>query len=286
MTPDCEADTDGKLYFQSALCADEVPAFVLGVTGTDAFPFTRRSCAPADLADKRKFVSNIYYVRSYSVDEAEDPQIPTLVRSEFELDAGGNLVHLESVPLIEGIEAMRVELGIDSLSENGGAVDYGADIDWVNADTKTEANNRGDGVPDGEFVRCDPCDTDQLINVTAVKIYVLARSREETVGYVGPQDVRTRTGSRARPLQRRVQAARLFNHRPPAQRRRTTDPAGRRTAAAGRRGAAAGWGARARARAGASASARAVTGASQGQDRCRTFAHDGLVNAARPWWSA
>jgi len=185
--PDCEADTDDKLYFQSALCVDEVPAFVLGVTGTDAFPFTRRSCAPADLADKRKFVSNIYYVRSYSVDEDEDPQIPTLVRSEFELDAGGDLVHLESVPLIEGIDAMRVELGIDSLSENGGAVDYGADIDWVNADTKTEANNRGDGVPDGEFVRCDPCDTDQLINVTAVKIYVLARSREETVGYVDPK---------------------------------------------------------------------------------------------------
>ncbi len=179
----CEADTDGKLYFQSALCVDEVPAFVLGLTGADAFPFTRRDCAAA--AGKRKFVSNIYYVADFDSDPDDDlPAIPTLMRSEFELNAAGNLVHLKSVPLIEGIEAMRVELGIDSLSENGLPVDYDADIDWVNADTKTEANNRGDGVPDGEFVRCDPCDTDQLINVTAVKIYVLARSREETVGYV------------------------------------------------------------------------------------------------------
>lgn len=181
--PNCEADTLGKLYFQSALCDEEVPAFVLGVTGADAFPLTRRSCAPADVAAKRKFVSSIYFVRSYAVDEAENPRIPTLVRSDFELGAGGALQHLESVPLIEGIQAMRVELGIDSLSETGGAVRYDEDIDWTNEDTKTEANNRGDGVPDGEFVRCDPCDTDQLINVTAVKINVLARSREATQGY-------------------------------------------------------------------------------------------------------
>lgn len=179
--PNCEADIAGKLYFQSALCVDEVPAFVLGVSGVDLFPFTRRDCA--DAADKRKFVSNIYYVRSYAVAEDEDPRIPTLVRSEFELDPDGNLVHLESVPLIEGIQAMRVELGIDSLSETGGVVRYDEDINWVNPDTKTIATNRGDGVPDGEFVRCDPCNTDQLINVAAVKIHVLARSRDETRGY-------------------------------------------------------------------------------------------------------
>jgi type IV pilus assembly protein PilW len=174
-------NADGKLYFQSALCEDEVPGFVLGVKGADAFPLTRRDCAAP--ADRRKFVSNIYYVRRYAVDKDEDPRIPTLVRSEFELDAGGNLVHLQSVPLIEGIQAMRVELGIDSLSETGGVVRYDEDINWTNEDTKTEATNRGDGVPDGEFVRCDPCDTDQLINVAAVKIHVLARSRDETRGY-------------------------------------------------------------------------------------------------------
>jgi type IV pilus assembly protein PilW len=56
------------------------------------------------------------------------------------------------------------------------------------------AENRGDGIPDGDFVRCDsltPCEAfdatnavPDLVNVTAVRIYVLARSREPTPGYV------------------------------------------------------------------------------------------------------
>jgi type IV pilus assembly protein PilW len=57
---------------------------------------------------------------------------------------------------------------------------------WLDDDTKEMPTNRGDGIPDGDFVRCDtatPCGTDELANVTAVRIYVLARSREPTQGY-------------------------------------------------------------------------------------------------------
>lgn len=179
----CEAEVAGKMYFQSALCEDEVPGYVFGVSGAVAFNLTRRNCA--DFADLRRFISNIYYVRTYAV--AAGDGIPTLVRSDFDLDAGGNLVHRPAVPLIEGIEAMRIEVGVDNLSETGGAVDYGAAIEWVDPDTKDTATNRGDGVPDQAFVRCTalaPCDQEDLANVTAVKIYVLARSREVTQGYV------------------------------------------------------------------------------------------------------
>jgi type IV pilus assembly protein PilW len=181
--PNCEADINGKMYFQSSLCEDEVPAFVLGVTGVDDFDLTRRNCA--DEADKRRFISNIYYVRDFAVDPADG--IPTLVRSDFDLDEDGDLVQRPAVPLIEGIEAMRVEIGVDDLSETGGAVDYGAEIDWQDPETKTTATNRGDGVPDGDFIRCTtavPCGVDQLVNLTAVKVYVLARSREQTRGYI------------------------------------------------------------------------------------------------------
>jgi type IV pilus assembly protein PilW len=184
--PNCEADTPGKLYFQSALCVDELPGYELGVTGVDVFGWTRRDCADAN--DKRQFVSSIYFVANVAGLDAngEATTIPTLMRSEFELDALGNLVHLPAVPLIEGIEAFRVEIGIDDVSETGGAVDYTAAIAWVDPETRVAANNRGDGSPDGAFVRCTiatPCTAAQLMNVTAVRIYVLARSREPTVGY-------------------------------------------------------------------------------------------------------
>ena len=40
-------------------------------------------------------------------------------------------------------------------------------------------------MPDAAFVRCTtavPCSVDQLVNVTAVKLYILARSREASQG--------------------------------------------------------------------------------------------------------
>jgi len=183
----CEADTNGKLYFQSALCLDELPGYELGVTGVDAFTWSQRDCAT--FAAKRKFVSSIYFVSNRAAVDAngEATTIPTLMLSEFELDGVGNLVHLPAVPLIEGIEAFRVELGIDNFSETGGAVNYAAAIAWLDPDDKVAATNRGDGAPDGPFVRCTaalPCTAAQLANVTAVRIHVVARSREPTVGYV------------------------------------------------------------------------------------------------------
>jgi type IV pilus assembly protein PilW len=112
------------------------------------------------------------------------------VRSDFELVAG-DLTHQAAVPLIEGIEAMRVELGIDDLSVTGAAVDYAQAVNWVDdpddpTDDHTAATNRGDGVPDGDFIRCDVddlCTAGDLTNVTSVRIHVLARSREPTRGF-------------------------------------------------------------------------------------------------------
>lgn len=186
----CEVDTIGKVYFQSALCIDQLPGRDLGVEGVDAaFLWQQRDCDPDRLADKRKFVSSIYFVSNLAAVDANGDAtvIPTLMRSEFELNAGGQLVHLPAVPLIEGIEAFRVELGIDNRSETGGVVNYAAAIAWLDPETKVAATNRGDGSPDGNFLRCTaalPCTAAQLTNVTAVRIHVVARSREPTVGYV------------------------------------------------------------------------------------------------------
>jgi type IV pilus assembly protein PilW len=88
--------------------------------------------------------------------------------------------------LIEGIEGFRVELGVDDLSETGAAVDFTEAVAWADPDTRTTAINRGDGVPDDAFLSCTtaaPCSADALMNLTAVRFYVLARGREASQGH-------------------------------------------------------------------------------------------------------
>jgi len=64
-------------------------------------------------------------------------------------------------------------------------VDYTTPVAWVDPETRTSASNRGDGVPDDEFIHCStaaPCTVDELTNVSAVRLFILARSREPSQG--------------------------------------------------------------------------------------------------------
>lgn len=161
----------GEVCFQASQCGAEINAtppqgYVLATGG---HTLHKKNCTPAvlpitagDTAVTRKFVSNIYYVRNFSVTAGDG--VPTLMRSEF---AGG--AHLGAQPLIDGIEGFRIEYGIDNIGKNGAAVNYVAGL-----------VNRGDGVPD-IFVSAPSFD--QLTNVVAVRIHVLARSTETTPGY-------------------------------------------------------------------------------------------------------
>ncbi len=192
----CEADTAGKLYFQSSLCqppvldpmvADAPPYYILDTTN---FGTLNQKDCDTDVTEKRKFISSIYYIRDYATTAGDG--IPTLVRSQFDL-SGGALAHQAPAALIEGIEGFNVELGIDSLSDNGtNVIDdadplnrYTAAIKWADRTNLTSPTNRGDGNPDS-FVSCTtatPCTKEQLSNVVAVKLYVLARNSETTLGY-------------------------------------------------------------------------------------------------------
>ena len=183
----CENDINGNLYFQSTRCTAENNAWVLDTNAGSTFPLTQMDCTA--VAEKRKFISDIYYVRDYAVTAGDG--IPTLMRSQFAL-AGGELGHLPAVAMVEGIEGFRVELGIDNRSKpytgnpTGSPVNYAAAVSWYDPLTRTTLTNRGDGSPDGAFVACStgtPCTVAQLENVTAVKLYVLSRSREASPGY-------------------------------------------------------------------------------------------------------
>jgi len=195
----CEADIAGRLYFQLSSCELEIDGgqrYVMNTTTgfvTLGTGLHKRNCvgtgspqalpiASGTFEDKRKFISSIYYIRDYAVSVGDG--IPTLVRSQFDLS--GTLVHQPAEALIEGIEGLRVEFGIDSIGDAGTVADYTKAVVWADPLDRKTPLNRGDGTPDGAFVRCTtavPCTANQLANVVAVKLYVLARNREATTGY-------------------------------------------------------------------------------------------------------
>ena len=179
----CPDEVSGDVYFQPSRCKTDTVPYRLDTSG-----FTMRANDCSASTEKRKLVSNVYFVRSFAA--APSDNIPTLVRSGFQL-SGGNLTNQPSQALVEGIESVRIELGIDSLSETGAAVDYAAARAWQDPDTKTIATNRGDGVPDGAWVRCDAgCTAAQLTNAVVARVYVLARAREKTPGFRDPKTYR------------------------------------------------------------------------------------------------
>lgn len=182
----CDADTTGRLYFQSSRCTTEISGgnrFVLNTTGFNLRAnITCPAVSPATdtLAAKRRFVSNIYYVRNYSVTAGDG--IPTLVRSSFNLN-GSTLEYQPPQPLIEGIQGFRVEYGIDNLGRNGLAVNY---------DIAAGAINRGDGVPD-TYITCPKaggtaCNHNDMFHVVSARLHVLGRNLEPTPGH---QDTKT-----------------------------------------------------------------------------------------------
>ncbi len=212
-----------SLYFQSTLCLTDVDRPTCS-TRRGGFTLPQRDCATP--ADKRKFMSSIYYVRDYAVTAGDG--IPTLMRSQFDL-AGGVLEHQPAVPLIEGVEGFRVELGIDDLSETGAAGRlHGWQIEWADPDTRTTPTNRGDGVPDGAFVRCTtaaPCTVGAAHESHGREALrarrAAARSRR---GYTDRRPIRS-APARRWALQRRVPAPRLRDDRAPAEHLRPEDHA-------------------------------------------------------------
>lgn len=162
---------------------------------TNAFPLHKRDCVgtgtPASLpvtagtlADKRRLISNIYYIADLPHPDGGGRTVPTLMRSQLDV-SGGVTAQRTPVRVLDGVEVLRVELGIDDTGKTGTAVDFAEAVQWEDVTTKMRPTNRGDGSPD-LFKRCTtaaPCTADELMNVVAVKLYILARSRDASPDY-------------------------------------------------------------------------------------------------------
>ena len=136
----CDGAADTGPHIQVSGCtATPEAAYVIDST---TFPLSEKNCTT--IAARRKVVTNIYYL-------ATSNDQPTLMRVSLV-----NGAYQTAEPLIEGIEALRFEYGIDST---------------------------GDGSPDS-YLSATPTTLAQLANIVAVKVHVLARSLETSPGYV------------------------------------------------------------------------------------------------------
>lgn len=139
--------------------AKPATAAASGIPATPAIP-----AAPALL---RKFLVHIYFVSPCSVmsngstcsaSDDDGKPIPTFKR--LELSASGNTTTMSTTPLVEGIENMQIDYGIDAIGN--------------------------DGAPDGQFV-ATPAAVADWSNVVALRVHLLTRNNEASAGYVDPK---------------------------------------------------------------------------------------------------
>ena len=142
-----------------------------GGTANNSTPPTvlKKDLSPADV---RKHEVHVYFVAPCSVSSgasgkcaAGDDSIPTLKRLELKVDTSTGSLAMVIVPLVEGIDNVKVEWGIDDQPTT------------INVSTGVA----GDGIVDSYVAA--PTDA-QLSNAVAAKVFVLARNTEATSGYV------------------------------------------------------------------------------------------------------
>jgi type IV pilus assembly protein PilW len=172
-----------NVYFQASRCSTDATTHALATSG---LTLQTRAC-DGTLAPIHRFVSTLYYIRTFK--ETAGDGIPTLMRSTFAASGNdpvaGAPTHLAAQPLVEGVEGFVVRLGLDNRSDTDAAVDLTTGVTWASSTDFNSPTNRGDGNPD-TYVTCTaatPCTAAQLVNAVAVKIDLLMRSEETSLGY-------------------------------------------------------------------------------------------------------
>ncbi len=147
-TVDAAAAVAGTTYLQVSQCSKSATPFVLGTSG---FTMQQKDCGSA-LAPLRQYIVRIYYISSCDVCGTDN--IPTLKVVEV---GGGSTP--TTLPLVEGIENIQFDYGIDNVAPV-------------------------DGAPDS--YTATPASTDWA-NVMAVRVNLLARNIDPTPGYQDPK---------------------------------------------------------------------------------------------------
>jgi len=169
------APNDGSIYMQVSSCQyDTTPyristdpaTLTLGqrnITGVDnCIRVAGINTIAAPFADLRKLKTEMYFIAS---NNNPGDGIPTLKRLEL-TNNGAGAPTFSPTPLVEGIEYMQVEYGVDDpLLDTDGIGGAGLD-----------------GVPDS-YTSCSACTLEQWSNVVSVKFHLIARNIDETKGH-------------------------------------------------------------------------------------------------------
>jgi type IV pilus assembly protein PilW len=137
------------LYFQVSNCSTSTVPFLLETKSTSSFPLLQRDCLTS--ADLRSYIVDVYYISTCDNCGAGGDSIPTLKRAGI----GGASAPSAPVSMVEGIEDMHLEYGLDSNS---------------------------DGYPDSYTTTPGTADWQ---NVVAVRVSLLARNNECSTNYTG-----------------------------------------------------------------------------------------------------
>lgn len=167
----CDPASAGGPFFQASLCAnpseldsgDPLDHYALDTTTTTLTRHKRdcdQTAGSGTLAAIRKYESHIYFVAN---NDNPGDGIPTLKRAEIGTSSAGALT-LTLVPMVEGIDNLQLEYGIDS---NGDGV---ADLYSANP-------------PAANGCAAALCAAENWRNVVTVKLNVLARNTEATYGF-------------------------------------------------------------------------------------------------------
>jgi len=161
-----------EFYIQVGNCATVATPFVLD-TNPASFTLTNKDCATASTI--RKYMVHIYYLSSCN--DCTSDTTPTLKVAEFVNGA------FQITPLVEGIENLQIEYGIDT---------DGASADTSGAGAPDCYTSDPSAVPAAEAAACvsagyDLTTATPLVNwgnVVAARIHVLSRNLVPTAGWV------------------------------------------------------------------------------------------------------
>ena len=160
----------GAHYIQLSSCISNTESVTStsSVIDTTAANYILHKSDCVAAANVRRFVVQTYFI---SPNNIAGDGIPTLKVKE--LDPAGTGVFI-TTPLVEGIEYLQVEYGIDG--------DNNADdvMDDINGDSVVDVKDK-DGVADNYVTNCATAIC--WSNVVSVKLNVIARNTETTAGY-------------------------------------------------------------------------------------------------------
>lgn len=171
----CEPKDDLKPYLQASLCATEIDTPYVLDLGSVAPTLHLKGASPTTCGATvalRQHMVHVYYI---STDNGAGANVPSLKRLEYSTESGA--LAMKAVPLVEGIEQLNIEYGLDCAANTVPAPLVAV---WPDGLPDVYTSDPSDATTYG--ANCDTA-VKKWTNVVTARIYVLARNIDASPGY-------------------------------------------------------------------------------------------------------